>query len=81
MCVGVCSDAVEQDGDRVCVCEGVLKTVANSNADLDMEQKIQGGRLLCRRKESGQKKNQKRQSRLFVMKSCKAQRNRCDEQV
>ena len=31
---------VEQDC-AACICEGVLKTVANSNADLDMAQKIQ----------------------------------------
>ena len=36
MCVGVCSITVEQDCDRVYICEGVLKTVTNQNVDLDM---------------------------------------------
>ena len=31
---------VEQDC-AACTCEGVLKTIANSNADLEMAQKIQ----------------------------------------
>ena len=44
LCVGVCSITVEQDC-AACIHEGVLKAVANSNADLDMAQKIQRGRL------------------------------------
>ena len=35
LCVGVYSITVEQDC-AACICEGVLKTVANSNADYDM---------------------------------------------
>ena len=35
----VCSITVEQDC-AACICEGVLKTVANSNADLDMAKKF-----------------------------------------
>ena len=33
-----------------CICEGVLKTATNSNADLDMMQKIQRGRLFVQEK-------------------------------
>ena len=44
LCVGVCSITVEQDC-VACICEGVLKTVSNSNADLDMAQKIKRSRL------------------------------------
>ena len=45
---------VEQDC-AACICLGVLKTVAISNADLDMAQKIQR-ESLCRRKGSGRPK-------------------------
>ena len=40
LCVSACSITVEQDC-VACICEGVLKTVANSNDDLDMEKKFQ----------------------------------------
>ena len=42
--VGVCSVIVGQDC-AACICEGVFKTVAYSNADLDMAQTIERGRL------------------------------------
>ena len=45
LCVGVYSITVEQDC-VACICDGVLKTVANSNADLEEEG------CLCRRKGS-----------------------------
>ena len=46
-CVGVCSITVEQDF-AACICGVVLKTVANSNADLDMAQKINKGSFFGR---------------------------------
>ena len=50
MYVGVCSFTIEQDC-AACICEGGLqKTVTNSNADLDMAQKIQRGRLSVQKK-------------------------------
>ena len=48
-CVGVCSITVEQDY-AACICEGVLKTFTNSNADLDMAHKINRGRLFVQEK-------------------------------
>ena len=48
-CVGVCSITVEQDC-AACMCNGVFKTVANSNADLDIAQKILRGRLFMQEK-------------------------------
>ena len=47
--VGVYLITVEQDC-AACICEGVLKTVTNGNADLDMAQKIQIGRLFVQEK-------------------------------
>ena len=50
LCVGECSITVEQDS-AACICEGVLKAVNNSNADLDMAQKFKVEGCLCRRKD------------------------------
>ena len=44
LCAGVSLITVEQDCAAY-ICEGVLKTVVSCNADLDMAQKIQSGRL------------------------------------
>ena len=52
LCVGVCSITVEQDC-AACICEGILKAVANSNADLDMAKKFKEEGCLRRRKGSG----------------------------
>ena len=49
LCVGVCSITVEQDC-AACICEGVLKTVANGNGDLDMVQRLQRERLFVQEK-------------------------------
>ena len=49
VCVGVCSITVEQDC-AACSCEGVQKTLANTNVDLDMAQKIKRGRLFVQEK-------------------------------
>ena len=62
MCVGVWSIIVEQDC-AACICEGVLKTVANSNADLDMAQKIQRRRLFVQEKRIWTTKNITRDGR------------------
>ena len=48
-CVRVCSITVKHDC-AACICEGVLKTVTNSNADLGMAQEIQRGRLFVQEK-------------------------------
>ena len=42
--VGVCLITVQQD-IAACICEEVLNVVVKSNADLDMTQKVQRGRL------------------------------------
>ena len=55
MSVGVCSITVEQDS-AACICEGVLKAVANSNVDLDMAPKMKEEGFLCMRKGSGRPK-------------------------
>ena len=47
LCVGECSITVEQDS-AACICEAVLKTDANSNA-----QKIQRGMLFVQEEKSG----------------------------
>ena len=73
LCVGVCSITVEQDCAS-CICEGVFKTVANSNAELSMAQKIQRGRLFVQIKRSGQPKHQKRRSEVFVKNLAKPQK-------
>ena len=49
LCVGVCSISVKQDWLSF-ICEGALKTDTNGNADLDMAQKIQRGRLFVQEK-------------------------------
>ena len=72
---------VEQDCSA-CICEGVLKTVANSNADLDMAHKNSKSKVVCAgEKDLDDQKHQKRQSSVFVRKSCSAQRNRYKEQI
>ena len=43
------SQSSQQDC-AACICEGVLKTVASRNPDLDMAQKIQKGRLFVQEK-------------------------------
>ena len=61
--VGVCSiEDCEQDC-AACICERVLKTVANSNADLDMAEKIQRGRLFVQEKRILMNKNIRRDGR------------------
>ena len=75
MCVGVCSITVEQHSEAF-ICDGVFKTVANSNVDLDMAQKNHGGRLFVQEKRIWMtKEHQKRRSSVIVKKSCKIQRN------
>ena len=65
LCAGVCSITVEQDC-AACILEA-LKTVANSNADLNMSQKIQRRRLSVQVKRIWTtKKRQKRQLSMFV---------------
>ena len=77
-CVGVCSITVEQDY-AASICEGVLKTVANSNADLGMAQR---GRLFVQEKKNWVTKNIRRDCRAYLYKkSCKAKTNRYEEQV
>ena len=44
-------------------CKGVLKTVANSNADLEMAQKIQRGRFVVPEKRIWTSKNIRRDGR------------------
>ena len=61
LCVGVCLITVKQDC-AACICEGVLKTVANSNADLDMAQKIQRERMFVQEKRIWMNKNIRRDS-------------------
>ena len=78
LCIGVYSITVELDC-APCICEGVLKAVASSNADLDMALKIQRGRLFVLEKMISITKNITRQMRVFVKKSCKAQRCRYEE--
>ena len=46
--------------------KGVLKTVANSNADLDMEQKILRGRLFVQGKRIWMSENIRRDSRVCL---------------
>ena len=53
---------VEQDC-AACICEGVRKAVANSNADLDMAQKIQRGRLFVQEERIRTIKNIRRDCR------------------
>ena len=43
----------QSNNTAVCVCEGVLWTVANSNANMDMAKKCKEEGCLCRRKASG----------------------------
>ena len=75
LCVGVCPITVEHDC-AACICEGVFKTVVNSNADFDMAEKTQRGRLFVQEKRIWTtKKHQKKQWSMFVGKCCKAQRN------
>ena len=66
--VGVCSITVEQDC-AACICEGVLKAVANSNADLDMAQKFQRGRLFVQEKRTWTTKNLTRVGRACSLKN------------
>ena len=81
MCAGVFSITVEQDCATY-TCEGVLKAVTNSNADFDMAQNIQRERLFVQEKKIWTaKKLQIRRWSVFIKKSCKAQRNRYEEQV
>ena len=56
VCIGACSITVQQDC-AACICEGVGKTVANINADLDMTQKFQSKGCLCRRIGYGRQKS------------------------
>ena len=53
---------VEQDF-AACICEGVLKTVTNSNADLDIAHEIQRGRLFVQEKRIWTTKNIRRDGR------------------
>ena len=71
----VCSIIVKQDC-AACICEGVLKTVTNSNADIEMAQKIQRGGLFVQEKRVWITKNIRRRSNMFFFKSCQAQKNR-----
>ena len=68
MCAGVCTITVEQDCAE-CIYEGVLKTAANSNADLDMAQKIQRGRLSMQEKRIWMTKNIRRDGRACLQKN------------
>ena len=56
LCVGECSIIDEQDC-AACICVGVLKTVANSNADLTWHKKFKEEGCLYRRKGSGRPKH------------------------
>ena len=47
LCDGEYSKTVEQDSTE-CICEEVLKTAANSNADFYIAKKIQREDCLCR---------------------------------
>ena len=80
MCVGVCSITVQQVCAE-CICEGVLQTVANSNTDLNMAQKIQRMAVCAREKDLDDQEHRKRRTSMLVKKSCKAQINRYKEQV
>ena len=48
---------------HTCIYEGILKAVANSNADLDMAQEIQRGRLFVHEKRIWTTKNIRRDGR------------------
>ena len=49
LCVGACLITVDQDC-AACIYDEVLKTVANSNANLEIAQKIQRGRMFVQEK-------------------------------
>ena len=51
------------------ICEGVLKTVANSNADFDMALRIQRGRLFVQEKKIWMAKNIRRDGRACLQKN------------
>ena len=68
LCVGVCSITVQQDC-AACSCEGALKIVANSNADLDMVKKIQRGRFFVQEKRIWMTKNIRRDGRAGQQKN------------
>ena len=59
---------VEQDC-AACICEGVLKTVANSNADLDRAKQFKE-KVCAGEKDLDDQKHQKRRSSVFFEKSC-----------
>ena len=65
MCVGVRSITVEQDCAAY-ICEGVLKTVTNTNADSDMAQKVQRGRLFVQEKRIWTTKNIRRDGQMCL---------------
>ena len=57
LCIGVCSITVEQDC-AVYICEGILKTLVNINADLDIKKFKEEG--CAGEKDLDNKKEQKR---------------------
>ena len=57
------------DCDRACICKGVLKSVTNCNADLEMAQKFQRGRLFEQQKRIWTTKNIKRDSLPYSLKN------------
>ena len=63
--VGACLITFQQDCAAY-ICEGVLKAVANSNADLDMAQKIPTGRLFVQEKKIWMTKNIRIDGRAFL---------------
>ena len=64
----VCSITVEQDCSA-CICERVPKTVVNSNADLDLELKIERGRLFVQEKNIWKTKNMRRDGQAMYIKN------------
>ena len=65
LCVGECSITVEQEC-AACICERVLKTVANSNADLDMALKNKRVRLFVQEKRIWMNKDIRKDSRACL---------------